>query len=414
MVLGDRMTLFLRQNRLAARLAMCAFPFTEILAMRHTLPLVMPVGEVVAIEVTAAGMIGLDVWGRWRGRGVDFGFPVAALLWLTLSGVVLTWLGVRAEGEAAFLSQFRIMLLPILAFAGLARMLAVRGPSYAMLFSSCLSVSCLFVGAVMAWSVLDTAVRLLPMVYDPVLYRIDFLLGLTPLYRLNDVLTAHRGWLAAVLVFYKYNLGFAVPVVFAEAFVTRREAAGLTLQLFVSSFVVFPLFCVLPAMAPAFFFGGLFPDHLPPAMGLAAHVVVGPAQTVRNTFPSLHAAWAILLVLAVLDGPVWMILAVTAYLVVTFVATIGFGEHYVVDWLGAMPLVLFVWGLCAAGVRWAAAARWQAVAVGAALEAAWLVVGRMAPGSLDWPGLLWLLAGLSVAVPVWAGWRLFRAERAWA
>jgi hypothetical protein len=303
------------------------------------------------------------------------------------------------------------MLLPIVAFAGLARLLAARGPKFAVVFSCCVAVSCLFVGAIMAWSVLDAAEAYLPVVYDPVLYRIDFMLGLSPFYRLAIWLSANPHVFGAVRVLYEYNLVFAVPVVFAEAFVTRRPAAGLALQLFVSSFLVFPLFCVLPVMDPLFFFVGAFPGHLPAAMSVAAHAVLDPGRTVRNTFPSLHATWAIFLLLAVLDGPIWLIGAAAAYLAVTFFATIGFGEHYVVDWVGALPLVLFVWALCAPWVSWRAAVRWGAMLAGAALEAAWLVLGRTAPVSLDWPVVVWVLAGLSVAVPGWLGWRLFWAER---
>jgi len=291
-------------------------------------------------------------------------------------------------------------------------MVAWRGPILQKIFSCCVAVSCLFVGAIMAWSVLDAAIKVLPVVYDPVLYRVDFLLGFLPLYRLADFLDAHPALYGAVLVFYKYNLLFAVPVIFAEAFVTCRMSAGLTLQLLISSFLVFPLFCLLPALAPAFFFGSLYPHHLPAMMSLPPRAVLAPVDSIRNTFPSLHAVWAILLFLSVMDGPVWLLATVFAYLLITFLATIGFGEHYVVDWVGALPLVLFVRGLCASGVEWATTARGAPIVAGLLLLAAWVVLVRTAPGSLAVPGLTGGLALLCVAVPVGLERKLFQAERA--
>jgi hypothetical protein len=244
-----------------------------------------------------------------------------------------------------------------------------------------------------------------------VLYRIDALLWLNGAYRLGDLLTAEPVLRHVVLNLYEYILVVAVAAIFSEVFYARKIAAELALQLLISSFLVFPLFCMIPALAPAFFFGSLFPDHLPPAQSLASTVMATNIETIRNTCPSLHATWAILIWLALADSPPWHRLFGAIFLLVTFIATLGFGEHYAVDWVSAVPLVLLVRGICCCSLPLKSALRQSSMVLGAILLALWVLVVRWAPATLEFPLATRLLAAVSVGLPLLIERKLAMTER---
>jgi len=392
---------------MAGLTAILVFPLSEIAALTNFLPLVMPPGQVLAISLAAA----IAMWqgraapGRAApgralpGRAVLGGAVWPACAWLAVSGGLILHLAVSRAGWAATLNQFAPMFAVLGAFMVLSRLLTRHGRAWRKALSCILCASCLFVGAIIAWSILDAAVIFLPLVYDPVLYRIDAMLGLGAAYRLGDLLNANQAFRHFILILYKYNLVFAIPALFSEVFYARKAAAELTLQLLISSFLVFPLFCLMPALDPLFFFGGQFPDHLPAAQSLPAHLVPTTVGVVRNTMPSLHAAWAILIWLALADSPLWHRLLGLIFLAATLIATLGFGEHYAVDWVAALPLVLLVRGICCASLPLASALRQSCVMTGILLLAFWVVAVRGAPVTLEFTWAIRALALLSVALP---------------
>lgn len=335
----------------------------------------------------------------------DTWLPVLALL--ATAAMALLTLTLLMRGIHGVTYQFAPLFGTGLCFIVISERL--RGRVYDRVFSCLVSIACLFVGAIVAWSLLNTAVKYLPFVYDPVLYRIDSVLGFVWFYHIADILRGDASLYQFVLVLYKYNLVFALPAIFSETFNTRAPAVALALQLLVSSFLVFPLFCITPALAPAFYFGAAFPDALPTATSMEMHAVTAPITSIRNTFPSLHATWAILIFLALRDAPVWHRILAGAYLLATFVATIGFGEHYVVDWVGALSVVLAARALCAfpRAIKLSAAA----LAAACMLMLCWDILIRYAQGGLFWSWELRGLACLSVVLPLWFEARLARAER---
>ncbi len=419
MVAPDASDKFLSRNRMAGLTAILVFPLSEIAALTNFLPLVMPPGQVLAISLAAAIAIwqgraapGRALPGRaLPGRAVLGGAVWPACAWLAVSGGLILYLAVSRAGWAATLNQFAPMFAVLGAFMVLSRLLTRHGRAWRKALSCILCASCLFVGAIIAWSILDAAVIFLPLVYDPVLYRIDAMLGLGAAYRLGDLLNANQAFRHFILILYKYNLVFAIPALFSEVFYARKAAAELTLQLLVSSFLVFPLFCMMPALAPAFFFGGLFPDHLPPAQSLATQVIGTNIGTIRNTFPSLHACWALLIFLALRDSPLWHRSLGALFVLVTVIATLGFGEHYAVDWVAALPLVLLVRGVCCASLPLASPLRQCCVMTGILLLALWVVAVRGAPVTLAFPWAIRALAIVSVALPLAIENTLAVAER---
>jgi hypothetical protein len=99
----------------------------------------------------------------------------------------------------------------------------------------------------------------------------------------------------------------------------------------------------------------------------------------RNCVPSMHNTWAILTVWHLRKyGRAARAVAVLA-LLVTVLATLGFGYHYVFDVVVAVPFALAMY----AGTlpsRVGANAKWVAAASGATMTLAWLVAIRFAAG----------------------------------
>jgi hypothetical protein len=118
-------------------------------------------------------------------------------------------------------------------------------------------------------------------------------------------------------------------------------------------------YSVVPAMGPAFFW-----PHFP---ALPAALIDGATTSAafRNAMPSLHFAVSLLVAAAL-----WCLGTVArafgvAFVALTVLATLGFGEHYVIDLVVAMPFAAAVW-LCVTG-HGRAAAYWGSVSAVALL-----------------------------------------------
>jgi hypothetical protein len=154
----------------------------------------------------------------------------------------------------------------------------------------------------------------------------------------------------------------------------------------------FILYQVCPAEGPLYSFGARFPDHLPDArdISLAPYLSAG----VHNAIPSMHMAWALLILWAALElGP--LALAIAAGLAgFTVLATLGSGEHYLVDLVVSVPLAFAVWN----------AFRWDKLraALGLGLVCGWLVYLRTGwflpcPGIVNWMFIAATLAAVAAA-----------------
>jgi hypothetical protein len=106
---------------------------------------------------------------------------------------------------------------------------------------------------------------------------------------------------------------------------------------------------------------------------------------------------------------VWRVLA-GALLAITALATLGFGEHYLVDLFVAVPFALLAQGLAASGVPWRNTGRMACVGTGALAVMAWLTYLRLPSPPLAGRGaLIWSLLLGSAAASVILESRLQRA-----
>lgn len=160
-------------------------------------------------------------------------------------------------------------------------------------------------------------VRLTPHTIDAILLSTDF--GMS--HAVFAWFQFHPAAFAIIhAVYYWLPLWGAVVLCFTED--ARRAATVMGL----APLAALPIFLLLPATGPVWI-----------------HTATAP----RNAFPSLHMTWALLLWYY---SPRWLKPVSLALALITAAATLGLGEHYVIDLVAAFPFALAV----AFGVeRWA-------------------------------------------------------------
>lgn len=177
-----------------------------------------------------------------------------------------------------------------------------------------------------------------PLKYDLFVYRMDGLFG-EPSFQIGQVVASHRWLILLVSVSYGCMpvamLGtFAVYLWMRSAAETLVVARTLALNLFASV----GFYLLFPVCGPAFAFPKfplLPPPHLSPhLMAIAA---------APNGVPSVHTSTA-LLTLYFLRRWRWGRVGGGIFLILTAIATLGSGQHYLFDLLCAVPY--------AAGIVW--------------------------------------------------------------
>jgi hypothetical protein len=128
-------------------------------------------------------------------------------------------------------------------------------------------------------------------------------------------------------------------------------------------------YLLVPAVGPGFVFPE-WPWEMPDANGTYA-VPLLPVP--RNAMPSLHATWALLICWGAREAPGWVKWMLAPWLVLTLLATVGTGGHYVIDLVPALPLA---WVAAWAGARLARLRFERLGPVGPSQEPAAWVTGR--------------------------------------
>ncbi len=139
--------------------------------------------------------------------------------------------------------------------------------------------------------------------------------------------------------------------------------------------VIFYSMC--PALGPVYLFTSRFPWS-PLTMDQASRLVVEalPIPGLRNSMPSLHIAWVLLAWWYSEGLSLWERSIAMGFVVLTVLATLGSGEHYLIDLVVACPFALFIYALCAFQVPWSNRNRVVAGAVGLATTLAWIELLR--------------------------------------
>jgi hypothetical protein len=229
---------------------------------------------------------------------------------------------------------------------------------------------------------LSLANLLFPKTYDLYLFVFDGSLGFQPSFIAGQIMA--RSHLLAVAAIVTYlSLPFFMSVVYALRLPRDAESPSwdIITLLMLAGMGGYLLYIVVPATGPAFVFKGSFPMnplpfHLLPKLALERIAVADDVP--RNAIPSLHMAWVLLLY--------WNSRALSAsfrvlagvYVALTVVATLGTGQHYLIDLVASMPFALLIQAIVSPEKIASVRLRVTVAGIGLALTLGWLMLVRYA------------------------------------
>jgi hypothetical protein len=183
-----------------------------------------------------------------------------------------------------------------------------------------------------SWS----ATWLRPYKLDLYLYRADGLLGFQPSFALGQLILPHR--ILAVPVELAYRLlAPAMALVFAGYLWRRCESEAMSMiPVFLLNLALsVPCYLLVPVCGPGYAFASY--PALPHEAVVPHPIALDTAPA--NGFPSIHFS-AALLIFWYARGLPWGRWIGGFFLLLTFAATLGTGEHYLFDLIAAVPYAL--------------------------------------------------------------------------
>ena len=160
---------------------------------------------------------------------------------------------------------------------------------------------------------------------------------------------------------------------------------------------------LFPAAVPRYAFATwpVFPD----IASLNAEASLLPPEIIRNCMPSLHTTWALLIVMNTRTLSPWPRHSAVVFAILTLIATLVSGEHYLIDLVVAVPFAVTVQSVARLSVG--LPCRWFALWFGSACVAAWFyVLVVQVSWLLTIPGLTLVASILTVFFSaVAASWR---------
>jgi hypothetical protein len=210
-------------------------------------------------------------------------------------------------------------------------------------------------------------------------------------------------WFKAAGTFFYIGLPLVIGLVYAGQLLRdRRRAVSAMIAFLITGPVGVIFYNLLPAVGPIHVFLGQFPWKPIPTEQVTRLLVEPIAVAgLRNCMPSLHMSWVLLAWWYSRGLSIWERGIAMVFVVFTIFATMGTGEHYLIDLIVAFPFVVFLQGLCAIGLRWNDRRRATAVIYGLLLTLGWIGALRFAL-KIFWisPVLPWVCCLLTVASAV--------------
>jgi hypothetical protein len=233
--------------------------------------------------------------------------------------------------------------------------------------------------------IVEAASRLRPLKLDSYLYAVEQGYGFLASFAAGRLFGAFP-WLLQSELFVYYSLPLFLAALYA-AHLRRPGATDILFLLYANALLGFTLYMVYPACGPIYAFGDAFPLHPPEGVPLAPAAL----NCRPNAMPSLHYAGALLLWWNVRSSAARALSLV--YVLLTALATLGFGEHYVVDLVVGSAHALFMQALATES-----RSRTLVAATAAAVMFAWFAVLRYAvPALASSRLLLWTISAGTVA-----------------
>ena len=260
------------------------------------------------------------------------------------------------------------------------------------------------VGIVLIGYPLQISALMHPRTFDTFLYSFDLSLGWNPSFLLGQAF-ARFGPLRAVSSFVYDTLPLVVSFFYAALKLQKKQFRVNVILLFTGGLLLGSLlYNVCPATGPLYAFGPAFPMH-PPAMGEFVVQPLSVPAAPRNGMPSLHVALALMVFWnAYVWGRKGRILA-GFYLLFTVLATLGTGEHYLIDLVVGVPFAVAMQALFTTDRPLRDPSRWRPLIVASAITALWLMVLR-SPVILLQPAAFWPWIAIALTLALcWFGKR---------
>lgn len=329
-----------------------------------------------------------------------------------LGSLVLAGLDYRVMGFNWFLiTPFSFLGLSGLAVLG-TRTIWARHQERAFLLYAFLPAILFEASEVVGWTFLNYTGVLHPKTFDLYLYSFDCSLRAQFSFLFGQVFASHR-WLMIVGIVFYTALPLPLALVYASHLRLRNNN---TLAVALAFLVTGPLgalfYNMVPATGPLYIFGQNFPWH-PLSTAQAMHMVLEtiPVKGPRNAIPSLHMAWVLLAWWNSERLSRWIRVIALAFVIFTVFATLGTGQHYLVDLVVAFPFALMVQALCACSLSSKYGPRRIAFLVGAFTTLAWMALVSFAtPFFWISPIIPWTMVMATIFTSSWLMQRLQDAE----
>jgi hypothetical protein len=250
-----------------------------------------------------------------------------------------------------------------------------------------------------------------PLTDDAWLYAFDGTLGFQPSFLMGRLLYESVLLTRCVLLTYlSLPLAMAVVCAWQIPIGETRMRWHMLAVLLLAGIGGGLLYNVVPGTGPIYAFTRDFPTHGIAYKDLPAFVlqkIPNPTSIPRNAMPSLHVGWALLLWWNSRKFPAALRTGMLVFLLLTIIATLGTGQHYLVDLVVSLPFALAVQS--AASYRLPHLQRLTVVTVGLGLVAIWLVFIRFGTSlALLFPAIPWMLILITAVVSLWLEMRISR------
>ena len=312
----------------------------------------------------------------------------------------------RVASGTALLGFAALVLLGLRALwserEGRENALALLAPSLVLIFF-------IFVSG----NVLRLSGGLNPQTDDAWLYAFDGSLGFQPSFFLGRIMYGSITLTRCAMLTY-LSLPFAMAIVCAGKIPrgARKVSWHILTVLLLAGVAGWLLYNVVPATGPIYAFGKDFPWGGLSYKDLSTFALQKMSISTgipRNGMPSLHVAWVVLLFWNSRGLPRVLRATLLLYVLLTVFATLGSGQHYLVDLIVSLPFALGVQAAAALALPHKSL-RLSAILAGIGLTALWLVCVRFGvPLALKSPTIPWSLMVFTGSITFWLESRMAKS-----
>jgi hypothetical protein len=217
---------------------------------------------------------------------------------------------------------------------------------------------------------------------------------------------------SAMLTYLSLPFAMAVVCAWQIPLAARKISWHMLIVLLLAGVSGWLLYNVVPGTGPIYAFGKNFPWNGIPYNALSTFVLQKmsvPTNIPRNAMPSLHVGWVVLLFWNGRSFPRALRAALLLYVCLTVVATLGSGQHYLVDLVVSLPFALAV--QATASYSLPRSRRITALVAGLALTGAWLFLVRFGVAlALKSPVIPWSFILTTTLITIWLESRILRSN----